>query len=1173
MISPYTEHFYVLFMKNQKHDDKKYKSRGYFGFFLFFVVYLATYFYLDKYPIKDPHLKRIIHNPIFDFPYSRLKKFIPYLDSTYQEVKFLMLYKFNTTKNIFIKYRYFTLIGIGLLIALVLYRSYLSYLERKEQEIREMKKRKIQSLLKKLNLVYSESTKDIILDSNGEKQFDDFGRVLYRQIEHFPEFDFSGLPNSFLIKNIHPRIESSFFDYILGLLYELEVNNYIEANQGEVSKTGYPRELKVSLYSQEKLKELDLYRNIGWSEQKSVNNVKTELFPKITISEVEVIVDFSGIGVTEKIIRSGLEQFGKFHSIKLKDRFKWEGHIYFFSYQTKLDRVFSKGEDILSKFKSSLSDLEKNYLEGVLHDESYAEEAFIVASFFVGPDRLKSLFAKVIINNPECDISTKRKLYKILIREFVGVDDLNEFVDLVKLIDDNPIRINRDELVSLVNTRVQASNAANIKKSLDSDIYRYISLFSKVKIAAAKSGGSSDDKIIEVNTQLLTEFKNKQNDKIIAFIEKGEENLYEEKIIKKMRDHYERTGKELAFLGELDDPNITLKDNVTQIFIELASGPHCLVAGQTRSGKTKSILSFVFNQKLAYPKSEWIFADGKGSLDYDVFAERFSNYPVAKMGTEDDPLIELANQVFRVYEINEQRKIKMAKLAAKGVSASTYVEYNRYVSEEERIHRLYFIIDEFKLFVGAANSKVNDLISEKGTIWQMLDFLLREAASKGISLYAGSQRLQASDIPAELRSNFQTVSMIHNVGSRDAAVLGLAGQVETLETGSYMLTATGVWCLDTGVNTFKCNMPYIGDEPHHLLNKFFPEKKEHEPFDYDLIYNKGKSADLSKINNEGFAKYVKQVFLVREGFEVIEEFPASFNFVSFLTKLEIEDRIYKVAIGIISAEELSDADFYRKLREERKFNFHEYFYVFFVRGSKLSKTQIDAREESLANTALFVDVDFDRPLLRAIHCYKKNDTTPIFKKMVEAKLESVFVSDDLSVVKDERDEINETLSIKEFERIIKIKDNNAKGDMFEDFCLTLEKHYGHDTVHSEEIVKEGLLKGVHVSSKQESGLDLLRWTNRREKRAVIIQCKNVPSRRLGPEVIDKLTKTKSLYEKSNLLRIEGMILYCSGKITRQAQKEAQMLGVAVIDNKEILKQLEIIEDERFSEEIDDLIDE
>jgi len=979
---------------------------------------------------------------------------------------------------------------------------YVRHLKNKPLIEKQIKEDLIRSILEKFEFIYKESTKEALYDKSGEPVIDEWGRVQFQSIDHYPNLSLSGLPKFILLRNVHPKINSKVNEFSHGFLRELKEKGLIPADQGEVEATGYPGELKISLYQEKVLKELELYRSTGWYESKKVNNIKRETFPKVRISDSEVVIDFKGINITEGVIHSGLEKFCKFHNVNLKNKFTYEGQIYFFKYQSNLNRAFEKGEDILSKFDNKTIHLEKENI-------------------------VKSIDALVSLN-----VCTDAIEANELLKEFYGrirdvqrigpVENMNEIV--TKIFGVNPLTT-IDENTTLMT---------------------YLSL------------GENPGKTVKERLALLS------NDP-----ESGS-NLFEELIIKPMRDHYAKTGKELAFLGELDDPNITLADEETQIFSELTATPHGLCAGQTRSGKTKSVLSFVFCHKYAYPKSEWIFADGKSSLDYDVFAERFSNYPVAKMGPENDPLVELANQVRRVYTINEDRKRKMEALAAKGISVSTYVEYNRYVSEEDKIHRLFFIIDEFKMFAAASGGKVEDLINEKGTIWQYLDALLREASSKGITIICASQRVQATDFPTPLRSNLQGFQLIHAVGRQDSNFLGLSGLVETLKTGSFVLSVAGVWCQDSGVNTLKCNLPYIGDEPHLILDRFFPEKNEHIPFNYDLIYNRGKEDDIGKIGVEGLYKYIKQVFVVREGLKVIEEYTPGHQYMTLFCSTEINKKRIKLAIGIVNAEEVFDETFYHKIQNERPHDFHEYYKCFFVRGSKINQSNLLDLEDRIVNTCFFSEIDFVRPLKRAISEYKNDSDVPIFKNLIAERYDNTLLSDDLSI--EPPDEIHSILNIKELNRIKKIKDNVIKGELFENFCLTLEKHLGHDSITGREAVSQGELATFHTNDRNESGLDLLRWVNRREKRAVLIQCKNQPSKNLNSDSINKLIKTRELYERANQIKCEGLLLYSSGGLTRQAKQEAKLCGVAIVDYDKFKQILREIEEEAFNDETEELND-
>ena len=954
----------------------------------------------------------------------------------------------------------------------------------------------LKEILERFQFYYEEETRILEYDDQGEPVMDEYGRPVKVSIKHFPEVDLSGLPDSILFKKVHPKISTKISDYSHGFLKELENKGLISVNQGEIESTGYPNELRISLYQERVLQELDLFRQIGWFESKKVNNIKREKFPTVRVTDKEVIVDFQGINITEGLVYSGMEKFSNFHGFKLKNSFKNEGTRYFFKYQAVLNKAFEPGETILSKYTEDKYGKELKYIE-------IEVDKLIELKLASGKQNARNILGQYY-----------RKILK----------SINEGVDY-----------NLKEVVDSV-----------FKKSENKDSKRAIYHFLKQDEQYSQS-------IVKDRIAVL------ENDP------KTKINTYEEYIIKPMREHYQKTGKELIFVGELDDPNVTVLGGKTQLHQDISSSPSILIGGQTRSGKSKTLLSFIFTTKYAFPETLWWFADGKSSLDYDIFAERFSTRPVAKMSNGEDPLIELANVFDDFYSLYEHRIAKMAELSQKGFNASTYVEYNKYCDPKNKMSRAFLVVDEFKLFTAAApGGKIEDLMNEKGTIWNKLDALLRSASSYGMSIIIASQRIQVTDFPSGIRSNL-TARFIHMVNKQDAAFIGVGNSIQELSIGKYILNLPGMYCDDSKSMNLRCTQPYIGDEPKGLLDHFFPESINNKPFNYDLIYNRGKEDNLAKIGEQGLLKYIKQVFLIREGFTVLEEYNPTENYLALFATKTIEGKTYRVAIGVIKPEEVMDEQFYEKVTNERPKDIHTWLKFFFLQSGKLNQNQLLDLENSLLSTYFLMDIDYMRPLKKAVGFYKSENLTPIFTYILTGKLgDRISINEKLELDKPKASKFD-MLTKEEYIRIRSMKGATAKGDLFERFCAQLERYYGHDTVGSKEIVAEGEFADLYTSIRNESGLDLLRWVNRREKRAVIIQCKNKPSRNLSSDVINKLIKTKEFYSRGYNIRVEGMLLYTSGALTRQARGEADTIGVSYIEHERILQILEAIEEKAFNE--------
>ncbi len=680
-------------------------------------------------------------------------------------------------------------------------------------------------------------------------------------------------------------------------------------------------------------------------------------------------------------------------------------------------------------------------------------------------------------------------------------------------------------------------------------------------------------------------------------------NDWNEQIIKPMRDQYSSTGVEEIFLGELEDPNINWK---TRIYWKLTQSPHLLVVGQTRSGKTRSNLSIVSTLCRAYPDSPFLFADGKGSVDYDPFAAILSDYPVAKPAEDNDALIELANIIMIAWKQYKTRKIQLEQLQKlSGKSFTSYVQYNIVLKEimdklevnktefheikseleflgvisterikmelspeEEvklnrfkelenniekieslglvRMPRFFLVIDEFAAFVSLSPLTVEKLMNVEGSIFNYINRLLRESASVGFTLILASQRAQSTDFPTAIRSNL-TSWLIHSVNSKDANFLGVEGHVEKQSSGKFILKIPGLWCPDTGHSLFKMSLPYIGDNEGPILDLLNLERREHREFDYDLIYNSGIDLNGKNMDVRTIYKHIKQAFVIREDYEVIESIDPEYNYISLTFRADNKE----YAVGVITVEEVADTNFVQKIKNERE-DYFEYQTIFFVIGKngKLPKDM----DQALPRAVFLFEYDFTRKLKEALELNKNRDKKRVFMSLIDSCFTNEDNLDSVFVVNDKKED--RLINIKELNRIQNIKGNIEKGDAFEEWFLMFERRLGYDTVNMRDLIDEGIFPDIFSNKRADGGLDLCRWIDKPNKKAVAIQLKNYSSKALNTDPIDKMVKTRELY-KAKGIEFVSLLLVTTGKMTKQALKEAEFCKVTVIDGaklKSLVKQ-------------------
>jgi hypothetical protein len=317
---------------------------------------------------------------------------------------------------------------------------------------------------------------------------------------------------------------------------------------------------------------------------------------------------------------------------------------------------------------------------------------------------------------------------------------------------------------------------------------------------------------------------------------------------------------EVIFLGEVIDPRWWQS---SQIYMQLSTNPHIVVVGQTRSGKSKGILSFVYSFARAYPDTIWYFADGKGSPDYDPFADFLSEYPVAKPDKDGDPLIQFANIVDVVWSEYLRRLGLFEAARQEGKPCSTIYQYRELVGP---LPQIWLVVDEFSVFNMEMNFDANYKVA--GTIANRMKRMAAEAASYGIHLLIASQRYQNSDVPTVMRSNL-TARMIYNVQQTDANFLEVE-EATKLRTGQAYVSASGLYCEHTALNIIKSKLPYIGNNPFALLQKTMKPitKDKKKQFDPYLTYNKG-SSDLDDMTITEFCVHLHKFF--RDQSYVVQE--------------------------------------------------------------------------------------------------------------------------------------------------------------------------------------------------------------------------------------------------------------------------------------------------------------
>ena len=710
-----------------------------------------------------------------------------------------------------------------------------------------------------------------------------------------------------------------------------------------------------------------------------------------------------------------------------------------------------------------------------------------------------------------------------------------------------------------------------LKTVNDETIQRGIEVFSKfIKIPLKPTFTRSKDQ-----TQIFFSYQKP----LIRYFNFGDMicdkfDVWREQIVLPMRKLYHERLVEYAFFGELEDPSRTLPK--TQIFAPLTGSPHYMVVGQTRSGKTKSLLSDIVTNAYAFPYSEFVFADGKSSQDYDPMAKAFSRFSVAKISKGDDPLIELANVVFYALKKYEENQRKIDGMGARGFACSNYVDHNKIIqsdtslTDEEKeklyIRRFFLYIDEFAEFISMVN--VEKLVGTKDTIFWAIAKLLRASASAGFTVKIASQRYQNTDFPTILRSNL-TNWMIHMMNIKDANGIDMADDVAKLKSGSYVLKSPGIYCEESKNPHLQSTMPFIGEgieiqktielimagDQDPISGKFVQrEIYEALEFDQDLIYNQGNDDSVEEMSPSYLIKNIKQLFLKREGFEIIHEGSPETDYVSIVAM--DQDGIY-YSIGVIEAKEVEDAGFTLRLSKNLTPKFNKSRKVFFIQGQVRKAFELqEYLNGKLGKTYLIRDVDFVRPLKRALGLYRNKDESPLFTTMLD--IESAEGSDPSELY--DRPETDNEINLERLNEIREVTNPQHKGDQFEEWYMEFERKLGKNTVPARSLIDDGTIENIFATSRAEGGFDLIRWVDKDKKQAIGIQCKNMMSRAIDPDIVNKCHKSRTLWTNMGIEIVDSLIVL-TGKITRQAREEAGKLHIKVIDGQMLEKMIQDFQDD------------
>ena len=240
---------------------------------------------------------------------------------------------------------------------------------------------KLEDIFRQLSLVYDE-----MIDS-GKR--DKNGKIIFDQLANMPELDFKGLKedNTFIIKNVHPKVEKNLSTYLKGLLVLLKEAGYIEIDAGMLKDTGFPGQFKVTLLSPELIKRQRLesvFNKANLYFKETIGERTSLIYPKITeLENGNLIVDVSRVNITKTQLENSIPIISKEYDknyifVTVKDNTTYEIHC-----SKPAILTIAKGETIVKNIDSwkngvvqklrDLWDKEKQFYWyfGDLRDASY----------------------------------------------------------------------------------------------------------------------------------------------------------------------------------------------------------------------------------------------------------------------------------------------------------------------------------------------------------------------------------------------------------------------------------------------------------------------------------------------------------------------------------------------------------------------------------------------------------------------------------------------------------------------------------------------------------------------------------------------------------------------------------------------------------------------------------
>lgn len=637
-------------------------------------------------------------------------------------------------------------------------------------------------------------------------------------------------------------------------------------------------------------------------------------------------------------------------------------------------------------------------------------------------------------------------------------------------------------------------------------------------------------------------------------------------VVQHLRDLWDKEKQFYWYFGDLRDASYTLDNN--EMIISGDDLIHGMIIGTSGSGKSESVKTMCITMQAAYGnKIEIYYANGAQSTDLDALCSSYS--PIGKEAakpygnSEDEMLSRLLHILSNAESIKEKRDTLFKEASAvHGIECKKVVEYRKITGDE--IPEIIIVIDEFAGY--SALFDYDASVSTVGSVAYYLQTGFSQYRKFGIHFLIATQEMKAKSIPRRLFSNISG-GLVMKVIETDYKYMSdqLDFNFEGLNPvgffkGDGMFWNSKIKCRVTGKSRIPVSMPFIGSDTIELINAVGNKIDQKLKKDYDINILTLDDKDLSQGGFENKSKKlqntIEKCFLIREKWIVTRKENPTHRIINLYAKYKGEadgvlDREKTIRIAFANVDEVLSSNFEeRLLRDDGE---PADLTIFFI-NSKTTPKNIDDLKRILegdnSTLCLFQNV-FTPSIREAYEYYKAKDNTEVFNKL----LNSIEVKNHARAKK-EIDELYSNkispaiVSVAILNKIRKQEGAAKKGESFEDLFLAMEAADNHDSVHGKELALKGIVNLKLANAQADGGLDVVRWIDREKKICIGFQLKNQISRSLSTDTIDKLRKTRELYQNLGIT-FKSFMLITTGDITTQARDEAEKLGFIVVNGKQL----------------------